>query len=176
MGLPTAPIRLNHYRQVSWSPKLDRTHRIKGLKLATNPKIGQEAAVVHFAAELLKGLEYDNEDRIVFTLPVILFLICERTQSPRLTFASWTINEILLLLQEDERPTSKKDPELQVIAEAITAFALKNRKQERDFNLPTQCTHESNMFLCLTMVGTCRSSTNPHHWHTVQSRPYWHLF
>jgi hypothetical protein len=37
-------------------------------------------------------------------------------------------NEILLLLQEDKRLTSMKDPEPQIIAEAIAAFALNNRK------------------------------------------------
>lgn len=44
-----------------------------------------------------------------------------------------------------------KDPEPQVIAEAIAAFALNNRKRERDLNLPL-C--NSIMFPCLTMVGT----------------------
>ena len=60
-------------------------------------------------------------------------------------------NEILLLLQEDKKLTSMKDPEPQVIAEAIAAFALNNRKRERDLNLPS-C--KSIMFPCLTMVGT----------------------
>src|SRR6267154_3619424 len=60
-------------------------------------------------------------------------------------------NEILLLLQEEKRLTSMKDLEPQVIAEAIVAFALNNRKWERDLNLPL-C--NSIMFPCLTMVGT----------------------
>jgi len=42
-------------------------------------------------------------------------------------------NEILLLLQEDK---SMKDPEPQVIAEAIATFALNNRKRERGLDLP----------------------------------------
>ncbi|KAH9025940.1 hypothetical protein EDB85DRAFT_2092544 [Lactarius pseudohatsudake] len=41
-----------------------------------------------------------------------------------------------------------KDPELQVIAKAIAAFALNNRKRERDpILLPC-------MFSCLIMIGT----------------------
>lgn len=57
-------------------------------------------------------------------------------------------NNILLLLQEDKRLTSTKDPEPQVIAKAIAAFALNNRKRERDpILLPC-------MFSCLIMVGT----------------------
>jgi hypothetical protein len=59
-------------------------------------------------------------------------------------------NEILLLFK-DKRLTRMEDPEPQLIAEAIAAFALNNRKRERDLNLPP-C--NSTMFPCLTMVGT----------------------
>ena len=44
-----------------------------------------------------------------------------------------------------------KDPEPQVIAEAIAAFALNNRKRERELHLPIR---NSIMFPCLTMAGT----------------------
>jgi hypothetical protein len=45
------------------------------LNLAMNPKIRQEAAVGNFAAELLRGLEYDDENRIAFIRHPIHFLI-----------------------------------------------------------------------------------------------------
>ena len=121
------------------------------LDLAMDPKIGQEAAVDNFAAELLRGLEYDDENRIVFIRHAIPFLICGENSVAQTDVCVMDDNEILLLLQEDKRLTSMKDPEPQVIAEAIAAFALNNWKRERDLNLPL-C--NSIMFPCLTMVGT----------------------
>jgi hypothetical protein len=44
-----------------------------------------------------------------------------------------------------------KDPEPQVIAEAIRAFALNNRKRERDLNLRPR---NSIVIPCLAIVGT----------------------
>ena len=121
------------------------------LDLVMNPKIGQEVAVDNFAAELLRSLGYDDENRIVFIRHAIPFLICGDNSVAQTNVCIMDDNEILLLLQEDKRLTSMKDPEPQVIAEAIAAFALNNRKRERDLNLPP-C--NSIMFPCLTMVGT----------------------
>ncbi|KAI9462863.1 hypothetical protein BJY52DRAFT_1255659 [Lactarius psammicola] len=121
------------------------------LNLATGPKIGQEAAIDNFAAELLKGLEYEDENRIVFIRHAIPFLICGVNSVAQTDVCILDDNEILLLLQEDETLTSMKDPEPQVIAVAIAAFALNNRKRERNLNLSV-C--DSIMFPCLTMVGT----------------------
>jgi hypothetical protein len=114
-----------------------------------DPKISQEAAVVNFAAELLRGLEYDDENRIVFIRHAIPFLICGDTSVAQTDVCIVDDHEILLLLQEGKRWTSTKDPEPQVIAEAIAAFAL--RKREHDLDLPP-C--NSILFSCLTMVGT----------------------
>jgi hypothetical protein len=132
---------------------VDKTTRqlLHYLDLAMDPKIGQEAAVDNFAAELLRGLNYDDENRIVFIRHAIPFLICGGNSVAQTDVCIMDDNEILLLLQEDKRLTSMKDPEPQVIAEAIAAFALNNRKRERDLNLPL-C--NSIMFPCLTMVCT----------------------
>jgi hypothetical protein len=121
------------------------------LNLAMNPKIGQEAAVDKFAVELLRSLGYDDENRIVFIRHAIPFPICGDNSVAQTDVCIMDDNEILLLLQEDNRLTSMKDPEPQVIAEAIAAFALNNQKRERDLNL-APC--NSMMFPCLTMVGT----------------------
>jgi hypothetical protein len=118
------------------------------LDLAMDPKIGQEAAVVNFAAELLRGLDYDDEYRIVFIRHAIPFLICGGNSVAQTDVCIMDDNEILLLLQEDK---SMKDPEPQVIAEAIAAFALNNRKRERDLHLPLR---NSIMLPCLTMAST----------------------
>lgn len=61
------------------------------LDLVMDPKIGQEAAVDNFAAELLKRLECDDEIGSFSSDIPSLFLFMEITQSPRPTFASWTI-------------------------------------------------------------------------------------
>ncbi|KAH9047116.1 hypothetical protein EDB84DRAFT_1462794 [Lactarius hengduanensis] len=121
------------------------------LDLAMVPKIGQEAAVVNFSAQLLRDLEYDEDNRIVFIRRAIPFLTCGENSVAQIDVCIMDDNEILLLLQEDKILTSMKDPEPQVIAEAIAAFALNNRKRERDLNLPP-C--NTIMFPCITMAGT----------------------
>jgi hypothetical protein len=123
------------------------------LDLAMELKVGQEAAVDNFSAELLRGLDYDDENRIVFIRYAIPLLICGGNSVTKTDFCIMDDNEILLLLllQEDKSLTSMKDPEPQVMAGAIAAFALNNRKRERDLHLPL-C--NSIMFPCLTMVGT----------------------
>lgn len=121
------------------------------LDLAMHPKVGQEAAIVNFAAELLKYLEYDDENRIVFIRHAIPFLTCAENLVAQTDICIIDDDGILLLLQEDKRLTSMENPEPQVIAEALAAFALNNRKRERDLNLPP-C--NSIIFPCLTMIGT----------------------
>ncbi|KAH8992726.1 hypothetical protein EDB92DRAFT_1945134 [Lactarius akahatsu] len=111
----------------------------------------QEAAVVKFSAQLLRGLEYDDDDSIVFIRRAIPFLTCGENSVAQIDVCIMDDNEILLLLQEDKILTSMEDPEPQIIAEAIAAFALNNRKRERDPNLPL-C--NSIMFPCITMAGT----------------------
>lgn len=121
------------------------------LDLAMDPKMGLEAAVDNFAAELLRGLEYDDNDRIVFIRHAIPFLICGETSIAQTDVCVIDDNEILLLLQEDKRLTSMKDPEPQVIAEAIAAFAMNNMTRERHLNLQPR---DVITFPALTMVGT----------------------
>jgi len=121
------------------------------LDLAMDPKVGLESAVDNFAAELLRGLDYDNEDRIIFIRHAIPFLICGENSNAQTDVCVMDDNEILLLLQEDKRLTSMKDPEPQVIAEAIAAFAMNNMTRERQLNLQPR---DIITFPALTMVGT----------------------
>ncbi|KAI9461140.1 hypothetical protein HD554DRAFT_2028417 [Boletus coccyginus] len=123
------------------------------LDLAIDPKIGQEAAVRNFAAELLvlRGLDYDDENRIVFIRQANPFLVCGGSSVAQTDVCTMDDNEILLLLQEDKWLTSMEDSEPHVIAGAIAAFALNNRKRERDLHLPLR---NSVTFPCLTLVGT----------------------
>lgn len=122
------------------------------LDLAMHPTIGQEAVVDNFAAELLRSLGYDDNDRIVFIRHALPLLICGTNSVAQTDVCIMDDDEILLLLlQEDKRLTSMKDPEPQVIAEAIAAFALNNRKRERNLDLPPR---DTVIFPALTMVGT----------------------
>ena len=125
------------------------------LDLAMDPKIGQEAAATNFAVELLKSLDYDDENRIVFIRRTIPFFNygTNTAAQPDVCIMD-DENQILLLLQEDNGLTNvmnMKDPEPQVIAGAIAAFALNNQKRERDLHLPI-C--DSIMIPCLTMVDS----------------------
>jgi hypothetical protein len=121
------------------------------LDLAMDPKLGHETAVDNFAAHLLRSLNYDDDNKYVYIRHAIPFLICGQNSVAQTDICVMNTNQILLLLQEDKRSTSMKDPEPQLIAEAIAAFALNNRKRERDLRLPLL---NSIMFPCLTMVGT----------------------
>ena len=121
------------------------------LDLAMNPKAGLESAVDNFAAQLLRGLEYDDNNRIVFIQHAIPFLICGETSVAQTDVCVMDKDEILLLLQEDKRLSSMKDPEPQVIAEAIAVFAINNMTRERRLNLQPR---DSITFPALTMVGT----------------------
>jgi hypothetical protein len=122
------------------------------LDLAMDPKVGlEESAVGNFAAELLRGLDYDDKDRIVFIWRAIPFLICGETSIAQTDVCAMDDYEILLLLQDDKRLTSIKDPEPQVIAEAIAAFAMNNMSRERMLNLRPR---DAITFPAITMAGT----------------------
>ncbi|KAF8800118.1 hypothetical protein BYT27DRAFT_7149116 [Phlegmacium glaucopus] len=121
------------------------------LDLAMNPGMGQESAVDNFAAELLRGLEYDNKDRIIFIQLALPFVICGENSIAQTNLCIMDNNEILLLLQEDKRLSSMENPEPQLIAEVIAAFARNNMQREHYLHLQPRNTI---MFPSLVMVGT----------------------
>lgn len=110
--------------------------------------MGLESAVDNFAAESLRGLDYDDNDRIVFIRHAIPFLVCGETPVGQTNICVMDDDEILLLLQEDKR---LKDPEPQVIAGAIAAFAMNNMTRERNLNLQP---HDAITLPALTIVRT----------------------
>ncbi|KAF8147671.1 hypothetical protein B0H34DRAFT_738734 [Crassisporium funariophilum] len=139
---------INESRETATDTKTKQ--QLHYLDLAMDPKMGLEAAVDNFAAELLRGLEYDDNDRIVLIRYAIPFLICGETSIAQ-TDVCVMDDEILLLLQDDKRLTSMKDPEPQVIAGAIAAFAKNNMTRERHLNLQPR---DAITFPALTMIGT----------------------
>lgn len=150
---PTEPSMLGFTTNESRETATDKKTKqlIHYLDLAMDPKISLQAAVDNFAAELLRGLEYHDNDRIVFIRYAIPFLICGETSVAQTDVCVMNNDEILLLLQEDKRLISMKDPEPPVIAEAIAAFAMNNMTRERRLNLQPR---DSITFPALTMVGT----------------------
>jgi len=60
-------------------------------------------------------------------------------------------NNILLLVQGDQSLLSFKDPEPQVVATAIAAYAMNNKVRQDSLNLPPLT---SITFPAITMVGT----------------------
>lgn len=100
------------------------------LDLALDPKVGQEAAVENFAAKLMEKLRYDDGSRIIFIGRASPLLICGLTTVAQTDICVMDDDEILLLVQEDKRLSSLKDPEPQVIAEAIAAYAMNNKVRE----------------------------------------------
>ncbi|KAM6493592.1 hypothetical protein JOM56_011726 [Amanita muscaria] len=121
------------------------------LDLALDPKVGQEAAVDNFASKLLEKLGYDDGDRIIFVRRALPLVICGVYSSAQTDICVMDDNEILLLVQEDKRLLSLKDPEPQVIAEAIAAFAVNNKVRVESLSLPPLA---AATFPAITMVGT----------------------
>ncbi|KAH9953131.1 hypothetical protein BC827DRAFT_173940 [Russula dissimulans] len=101
------------------------------LDLALDPKVGQGSAVCNFASKLLEKLGYDDEDRIIFIRHALPFVICGTTSLAQTDVCVMDDKEILLLVQEDQRAYSIKDPEPQVVAEAIATFVLNNKTRQK---------------------------------------------
>ncbi|KIM42619.1 hypothetical protein M413DRAFT_408518 [Hebeloma cylindrosporum] len=113
----------------------------------------QEAHVIHFTYELLGALDYDDNEhrRLLSSRCTLPFLICGENASVRTDVCVLESNRsISLLVQEGKGLPSTKDPEPQLIAGAIAAFAANNNKRERNSLTPL----DTIMFPGLTMCGT----------------------
>lgn len=121
------------------------------LDMASRGQKDQESMVDDFASELLKVLEFRGNGRLIRTRHSIPLLIAGGESKAQTDVCIVKKrNQILLLLQEDKTLESSKDPEPQVIAEAIAAFQENNKIRDydgravlREMSLP-----------CITMVGT----------------------
>jgi hypothetical protein len=81
-------------------------------------------------------------------------LICGENKHAKADVCILNRNQILLLVQEDKchfDDSSNPDPEPQLIAEAIAAFAANNRLRERTLRLPL---HQSKVIPGITLKGT----------------------
>lgn len=125
------------------------------LNLTHDSKISQEAAINSLTAKLLETLWYDNAasdsiDVTVFTYHGIPLVICDKNCKAQTDLCIINNDEIILLVQEDKNIMSVKDPQLQVITEAIVAFGENIWMWEIHYLPPTKFT----IFSAITMTGS----------------------
>ena len=95
---------------------------LRYMDLAMCRKPREESAVEDFAVHLLGLLDYVPRSRMAHTRADILLTICGQERHTKTDVCIVDSKEVLLLVQEDKRWKESKDPEPQLIAEAIAAF------------------------------------------------------
>jgi len=121
------------------------------LDMASRTLKGQESMVDDFTKELLFYMGYESKGRILRTRHSLGFVICGDTRTAQTDVCIMRRRGgFLLLMQEDKRLISIRDPEPQVIAEAIAAFQ-ENNKIRRNNNIQKL---DEMIIPCITMVGT----------------------
>ena len=120
------------------------------MDLTMNPVPAEESAVVDFAVCLLTLLDYAPRTRII-----------RRRSTSRLPSAESNViqqpmsvvdeDDILLLVQEDKRHKERKDPEPQLVTQAIAAFQTNNTRRTRVFS---QVVNDAMVMPGITLVGS----------------------
>ncbi|KAN0114121.1 hypothetical protein V8E52_007097, partial [Russula decolorans] len=128
----------------------DETCRLlQYLDLASRANSDQESAIDDFAKEILRALGYEERGLLLRSRYAIPLLISgdpnRSTQTGVLpSFRARRSSTILLVVQEDKTTASVRDPEPQVIAEAIIVTFQCNNRIRLDFvTIP-----------CIVMIGT----------------------
>ncbi|KAJ7079721.1 hypothetical protein B0H15DRAFT_804287 [Mycena belliarum] len=90
---------------------------------ASNP---QESAVNDFAVSLFHALGYIHRPRVARTRQELRFLICGESKyaKPDVSILDRSMDDIILLVQEDKRLGGPTDAYAQLIAEAIAAYQV----------------------------------------------------
>lgn len=104
---------------------------IRYMDLAMDPVPTEESAVDDFAVQLLTVLGYVPRSRMARTRADIPLWICGELRHAKTDVCIVDSDDILLLTQEDKRHKEQKDPEPQLIAEAIAAFQANNNRRTR---------------------------------------------
>ena len=122
------------------------------MDLASTANAGQESAIDDFAREILRILGYEWRGLFLRSRYAIPLLICDdpnRSAQTDVTLIHGS-STILLVVQEDKTTVSARDPEAQVVAEAIATFQYNNRTRAR----LGQCELDTMTIPCITMIGT----------------------
>jgi len=130
----------------------DTYRLVQYLDLVTHAHFSQESAVDDFAKELLRWLDFELPGTILRTRVSIPLLICGDSGRVAQTDVCLMADSstILLVIQQDKTVNSTKDPEPQVIAEAIAAFQYNNLARHRLGLQPL----ETMTIPAITMIGT----------------------
>ena len=124
---------------------------LRHMDLAMSPAPAEESAVDDFAILLLRALGYTGRGRVFRSRKDIPLVICGENSHAKTDVCIVDDNEILLLVQEDKRHMENSDPEPQLIAEAIAAFAANNQIRQSTLAHPPL---PSKVMAGITMKGT----------------------
>ncbi|KAG1881176.1 hypothetical protein F4604DRAFT_467396 [Suillus subluteus] len=127
---------------------------LRTMEFAMSPAPAEESAVDDFTVLLLRALGYTKRRRVPRTRKVIPFVVCSEDRQAETDVCIIDENGILLLvMQEDKRhmDSSYGDPEPQLIAEAIAAFAANNQTRQQILG---QHPLDSKVMAGITMRGT----------------------
>lgn len=112
----------------------DGTYRLlQYLDVATRVNSGQESAIHDFAKELLRSLGFEERGTLLRSRYAIPFMICgddRRSAQTDLCLVQGT-RTILLVIREDKPVISAKNPDAQVIAQAVAAFQYNQQRSSR---------------------------------------------
>jgi hypothetical protein len=116
----------------------DSRYAIRYMDIAMNPRPGEESAVADFTMHILKILDYESAsghtgDRILRTRKDIPLLMCGAWTYAKTDVCLLDEQQIVLLVQEDKCHIKTEDPNAQLIAEAIAAFQVNNRRRQMTF-------------------------------------------
>ena len=113
------------------APDSETRKLLRYLNLVLYPRAGMGAAVRNFTAKLLEMLGYADGDRIIFirrTLPLGANSLAQTD------VCVMNVNDEILLLMHENKLSNFKNPEPQVIAEAIAAFNTNNSIRKSSMN------------------------------------------
>lgn len=120
---------------------------------ASNP---QESAVDDFAVALFHALGYIHRPRVARTRQELRFLICgeSRYAKPSVSLIDRSVDDIILLVQEDKRLGGATDAYAQLIAEAIAAYQV-NQSTRTASGLPRLQSLVRNELIIETLRPNC---------------------
>ena len=124
---------------------------VRYMVLAMDAVPTEESAVDDFAVHLLTLLGYVPRTRMTRTRVDIPLAICGGQCHAKTGVCIVDEDDILLLVQEDKRHEERKDPEPQLIAEAIAAFQANNTRRTRVLG---QDAIDAKVMPGITMLGS----------------------
>ncbi|KAG1876418.1 hypothetical protein DFJ58DRAFT_865341 [Suillus subalutaceus] len=111
----------------------DVSELLRTMEFAMSPAPAEESAVDDFTVLLLRALGYTKKRRVPRTRKVNPFVVCSEDRHAETDVCIIDENGILLLVMQEDKChiDSSYDPEPQLIAEAIAAFAANNQTRQQ---------------------------------------------